>query len=227
MICVPPREAYRRWAATFDSGASPILALESRVLDPLMPSVEGRRVLDLGCGTGRWLRWAVERGACGIGIDLSPEMLRAGHGIGGRIALADAMRSPCRDGCADVVISTLALGHLRPIREAMREFARIASAGGWVIVTDFHPDALRRGWKRTFASGGETIEMESEPYSLDELGNERLRLVDFREAGFGEPERPIFDAAGKSELFERVRGHSAIFVARFRRVPWRIPWRTT
>ena len=28
---------------------------------------------------------------------------------------------------------------------------------------DFHPDALKRGWKRTFKSGADTVELESDP----------------------------------------------------------------
>jgi len=72
---VSPREAYREWAATFDQG-TPILALESLILQPLMPDVGGKRFLDLGCGTGRWLQWAIARGARAFGADLSHEMLQ-------------------------------------------------------------------------------------------------------------------------------------------------------
>jgi ubiquinone/menaquinone biosynthesis C-methylase UbiE len=215
-----PLEAYARWAPTFDCENSAIVALETRCLVPRMPDVAGVRLVDIGCGTGRWLRWAAGRGARAAGVDLSPEMLREAARkpeIAGRVALGDGMRSPFRDGCAEVVVSTLAIGHMRPVSAAMAELARVAAPGATVIVTDFHPDALRRGWKRTFHSGGATIEVESEPYSIAELRHAELEPVDFMEAGFDEPERALFAAAGKSAAFDDVRGRSAIYVARFRR----------
>jgi malonyl-CoA O-methyltransferase len=214
-------EAYAKWAATFDAVASPIVALETRVLAPRMPSVAGKRVVDIGCGTGRWIEWSVARGGRAVGVDLSGEMLACVSrkwGCVGRVAIGDGMRAPVRGGCADIVISMLAIGHLRPVPLAMAEMARIAAAGGLVIVTDFHPDALRRGWKRTFKSGGETVEVASEAYEISELCDSRLVMEDFCEAGFGLEERSIFEAAGKAALFDEVRGLTAIYVARFRKM---------
>lgn len=41
-----------------------------------MPDLRGRRVLDLGCGSGRYLVEALERGADHVvGVDFAPEML--------------------------------------------------------------------------------------------------------------------------------------------------------
>jgi malonyl-CoA O-methyltransferase len=216
---VAPLEAYARWASTFDCENSAIVALETRRLISRMPEVAGLRFLDVGCGTGRWLRWAAERGARVAGVDLSFPMLHEAArkpGIAGRVAYGDGLRAPFRDACADVVVSTLALGHMRPVEAAMAELARLAAPGACVLVTDFHPDALRRGWKRTFHSHGETVEMESEPYSLDQLRQSRLLLEDFVEAGFDEPERAMFNGAGKSAMFDQVRGQTAIFIAQFR-----------
>lgn len=221
MFRVAPPEAYARWAATFDCENSAIVALETRCLLPRMPEVSGRRFLDIGCGTGRWLRWAATRGAHAAGVDLSLPMLREAarkQEIAGRVVHGDGLSTPFRDASADVVVSTLALGHMRPVGVAMAEFARLAAPGSIVLVTDFHPDALKRGWKRTFRSDGETIDMQSEPYDLNEMRHPLLDSVEFVEAGFGEPERMLFKAAGKSAMFEDVRGLSAIFVARFRRV---------
>jgi malonyl-CoA O-methyltransferase len=186
-----------------------------------MPNVAGKQLLDVGCGTGRWLQWSAENGARAAGVDLSLPMLhRAARkpSLAGRVVCGHGSRAPFRDGCAEVVLSTLALGHMQPVATAMAEFARLAAPGAAVIVTDFHPDALRRGWKRTFRSGGETVEMDSDPYYLSELCNPDLILEELLEAGFDEPERPLFEAAGKGATYEQVCGQTAIFVAKFRRV---------
>jgi len=220
---LPAREAYQYWAETFDQG-TPILALESRVLTPVLsassPGVAGRRFLDIGCGTGRWLEWALHRGALATGADLSIEMLRQAirkPALGGNVVQADAMLAPFRDASADVVLCALVIGHMHPIPQAMAALARLAAPGGRVIVTDFHPDALRRGWKRTFRSGADTIELESDPYAIAELYNDALELEDFREIPFGQEERHFFEAAGKSDWFDEMRDQPAILMANYRR----------
>jgi malonyl-CoA O-methyltransferase len=217
------REAYRYWAESFDQG-TPILALESRHLAPVLSNVlleaAGKRFLDIGCGTGRWLGWAVERGARATGADLSFEMLDVAlhkPGLSGRIVQADAIATPFRDACADVVLSALVIGHMPSIRQAMAELARLAAPGARVIVTDFHPDALRRGWKRTFRIGEDTIEMESDPYPIAELVHDDLLPDDFREVPFGDEERHFFEAAGKAAWFDEMREQPAILIASFRR----------
>lgn len=216
---LPQREAYRYWAESFDQG-TPILALESRALAPLIPDVRGKRFLDIGCGTGRWLRWAADHGAHAVGADLSIEMLRAAAskpGLAARIVQADATATPFRDASADVVLSALTIGHIGPVRAALSEFARIAAPGALVLVTDFHPDALRRGWKRTFKHHSDTIELESDLYSLDELKHDDLELEQFREVPFGDEERHFFEAAGKDAWFDENREQPAILIATYRR----------
>ncbi len=147
-------------------------------------------------------------------------MLRAASGKPGlaeRLAQADGRSLPFRDAAADAVLCTLTIGHMRPVGASLAEFGRITRPGGLVIVTDFHPDALRRGWKRTFSCGGKTCEIETAPYQLDEVSHAALQIEEFLEPCFDEPERPLFEAAGKSAMFDTVRGMPAIWMARFRK----------
>jgi ubiquinone/menaquinone biosynthesis C-methylase UbiE len=219
MRVVSAEEGYRLWAESFDASRSPIVALESRHLAPWLSDLSGLRVIDVGCGTGRWMKFAAERGARVFGADSTREMLREVARKSGALVEADGRRLPFREACADVVLCTLTIGHMQPIAGALGELARIARPGGRVIVSDFHPEALRRGWKRTFSNAGETCEIETSAYSLDELSCSLLQLEEFRELSFDEPERQLFDDAGKPALFEKARGVPAIWIARFRRRP--------
>jgi malonyl-CoA O-methyltransferase len=223
-IRLPPLEAYRLWSRTWESRPSPIVALESRWVAPWLTGLEGRLVLDLGCGAGRWLVHAQALGARVYGADPCREMLLEAAkkpGLPGRLVEGGAPRLPFAAGCADVVLCALALGHVTALEEAVVELARLVRPDGRLIVTDFHPQALGRGWRRTFRSGGELYEVASYPYEKDRLlecaRSAGLRLDEFVEPGFAEPERPIFERAGKAELFEEVRGLPALLLARWTR----------
>ena len=66
-------EAFDAWAEVYDTQPNPLLALEERVLGPMMPDVRGLDVLDAGCGTGRWLERLADRSPRSLlGVDISP-----------------------------------------------------------------------------------------------------------------------------------------------------------
>ena len=73
-----PVSAYALWAAEYPPFAhNPLMRAEERALLSLLPSdLRGLAVLDAGCGSGRYLRHARQRGARAVvGVDLSAEML--------------------------------------------------------------------------------------------------------------------------------------------------------
>jgi malonyl-CoA O-methyltransferase len=198
------------------------VALESRYLTPWLTDLRGRRVLDVSCGTGRWLEHAARQGARVVGMDLCPEMLAhaaAKDGLASRLAVANDARLPVANACADVLLCTLSLGHVRDAAAVIGEMARAVRTGGVVIVTDFHPEAFRRGWKRTFRSGGQTFEVENHYHSLESLLDAASRcglaIEEIAEPCFGEQERPIFENAGKPELFENALGIPAVMLVRW------------
>jgi malonyl-CoA O-methyltransferase len=223
-VLLSPLESYRLWSQTWESDPSAIVALESRWLSPWLAGLVGKVFLDLSCGVGRWLIHAKAQGANAFGTDLCHEMLlqaRKKTALAGRLALADTRRLPLADACADIALCSLSLGHITPIEAAVTELARIVRPGGHLIVSDFHPGALRHGWKRTFRSNGELYEVESYPYTTDHLiecaGRSGLVLQELLEHCFDEPEREIFLKAGKQDLFDQVRDIPAVLLARWKR----------
>jgi len=126
--CVSVQEGYERWAQTYDNTPNPLLALEERHLIPFLPDLKGRRVLDLACGTGRWLARLLARGAsAGVGVDVSASMLRVAatkSAITGRLVLADCLQLPLRPSVFDFVLCSFALNHIQKLGVMARELAR-------------------------------------------------------------------------------------------------------
>ncbi len=67
---------FDRWAAVYDRDVNPLLQLEERWLAALLPETRGSHILDIGCGTGRWLRQLEAMSPTALtGADPSPAML--------------------------------------------------------------------------------------------------------------------------------------------------------
>jgi SAM-dependent methyltransferase len=103
------------------------------------------RVLDLGCGTGRFAVLAAEGlGARVWGVDPSAEMLRqararpGGRAVGWKRARAE--RLPFRDGWFDGVHAALVLHLVDDRARALAEVARVVGGGGRVAVVTFELD---------------------------------------------------------------------------------------
>jgi ubiquinone/menaquinone biosynthesis C-methylase UbiE len=99
-----------------------------------------KRILDLGCGSGKWPQrlGPIPSDCLLIGVDLSPEAcLRAARQTGALrwlCASARAEQLPLRDQTIDQVISTVALPYFN-IPSALREIWRVLKPGGHLDAT--------------------------------------------------------------------------------------------
>ena len=102
--------------------------------------VQGRRVLEVGAGSGRDSIALARDGAIAIVLDYSPASLRLvqqqarAQGLPVHLVHADALRMPFRDGSIDVVFHQGLLEHFRDPMPLLRENARITRRGGRTIV---------------------------------------------------------------------------------------------
>jgi SAM-dependent methyltransferase len=220
---VSAREGYGLWAASYDVDPNPLLSLEERVIEPLLPDTRQKDVVDLGCGTGRWLRKLWLRGARSAwGLDFTPQMLsraacdsRLTH----RLVLGDCVSLPLRSRIADLIVCSFTLGHIDDLDGLAQEIARISRPQAELFISALHPEALAAGWRCAFRHQGRKFEIGGERHA-------RARVhAAFLSAGFaprqslntfiGEPERPIFELGGKSGMFEIATSLPALAIDHF------------
>jgi SAM-dependent methyltransferase len=91
----------------------------------------GMRVLDAGCGNGRYLRALAGHPVRAAGCDLSAGMLRSSAHPA--LFCADVAALPVRDEAFDVVLAAHMLYHVPDRRAAVRELRRVLAPGGTCV----------------------------------------------------------------------------------------------
>jgi ubiquinone/menaquinone biosynthesis C-methylase UbiE len=148
----------------------------------------GRDVLEVGCGTGLLLRHIARFARSAQGVDLSPGMLARARERGLSVTEASATSLPFVDATFDVACSFKVLAHVREIRLALAEMARVVRPGGHVIAELYNPLSLRGLVKRfgpARAIGERSTEADvytrfDAPWTIAALKPAGTRLVDSR-----------------------------------------------
>jgi ubiquinone/menaquinone biosynthesis C-methylase UbiE len=119
--------------------------LEQPALRSMLPaSLEGMRILDLGCGFGDFARRArVEGARTVVGIDVSLRMLERAIALTTDPAItylhASIEQLELDDDPFDMVVSSLAMHYVEDYRGAVRRVAHLLKSGGRLAFSVEHP----------------------------------------------------------------------------------------
>src|SRR5438128_10289393 len=98
---MPGRLSFDRVAAIYDETRSLAPRAMVRVLAVLVDELHGKRVLEIGVGTGRYAVPLQKSGIRVVGVDISRKMVEIGLATGLRaVIFADAARRPFKSGSA-------------------------------------------------------------------------------------------------------------------------------
>jgi len=144
----------------------------------------GRRVLDVGCGKGRFARviQEAEPAAAICALDLSVEMLRFAP-AGVRVCAGSMTELPFADAAFDGAYATESLEHAVEIEKAVSEICRVVKPGGRIAIIDKNARAWGRlqtpDWERWFGRRG-----------LSRMIRRHCRQVESREISYWEDVAP-------------------------------------
>lgn len=109
----------------------------------LAGNVDGRRILDAGCGSGPLSAALRDGGAIVTGFDSSAamvELARRRLGADAALSVGDLGQPlPYADGAFDDVVASLVLHYLRDWTEPLAELRRVLAPGGRLILSVNHP----------------------------------------------------------------------------------------
>lgn len=182
---VSTQQGYAIWSTTYDSEKNGLIAVEEPYVDAITTSLPISNALDVGTGTGRHALKLARRGIAVTAIDESQEMLAVARQTAQQEGLTiDFRQASLEDGLPfasetfDFLICALMLCHVPNLLHAAQEFYRILQPGGHALITDFHPEAVERGW-RTITSIDNTL------YVLPDISHTRNGYLEaLNKAGF-------------------------------------------
>ncbi len=129
---VPERIPFDRVADVYDAtrGLPPrVLARATGVLSELL---RGRRVLEVGVGTGRYAVPLQKSGIRVVGVDIAPRMVERGLQKGMRdVVFADGARLPFRDKSFEAATTNHVLHLVADWRNVLREIERVLRPEGF------------------------------------------------------------------------------------------------
>lgn len=146
--------SFSRAAASYDSVAALQRAVGMALLEKLPSNLAPARWLDMGSGTGHFSRVLAERFAqsSGVAVDIAEGMLRHAREQGGarHHVAGDAEHLPLRDGCVDLLFSSLAVQWCGQFASVLGEARRVLRPGGMLAFSSLCVgtlDELRASWQ--------------------------------------------------------------------------------
>jgi ubiquinone/menaquinone biosynthesis C-methylase UbiE len=153
---------FDRWSFWYDNLFPTVFyqAVHQRMLE-FVQLPQQARVLDIGCGTGRFLNRLTMRypDVLGIGLDASPLMLKKARQsiqVRPRLIFIEGRsdRLPFAEGEFDAVFCSISFLHYPDPEAVFREIYRILKNTGVFYLADYLPGFVLSSWGRTGALGG-------------------------------------------------------------------------
>jgi ubiquinone/menaquinone biosynthesis C-methylase UbiE len=131
-------------SAPFENVADSLADVHEAIVDAMQPA-EGKRWLEVACGTGELATVAARRGASVVGIDLAPALIEtaerqaAEEGLSIDYRVGDAENLDVEDASFDVVTSTFGVMFAPDQPRAASELARVTKPAGRLGLATWSP----------------------------------------------------------------------------------------
>jgi ubiquinone/menaquinone biosynthesis C-methylase UbiE len=218
----PPDVAYNIWAKEYDSQPDNLmLQLDEELMGYFFSklNIEGKVVIDIGCGTGRhWQKLYDQNPRQLSGFDVSIEMLKSlkkKYPAAECFQVQEGSTLPFAESSVDLILSTLTIAHLSDPGHAFAEWSRVLNAGGKVYLSDFHPQVLKMGGNRSFKIKGKSFVVKNFihdiPHLLRYFRMFDIELVEKKEIVLTASLKHFYESQNAIEVYRKFYGMPLIY----------------
>ncbi|MBS1915489.1 MAG: methyltransferase domain-containing protein [Bacteroidetes bacterium] len=215
-------KAYNQWSEEYDNQPDNLmLALDEEIIGKMLEEIplQGKTIVDIGCGTGRhWQKLFASKPALLLGYDVSEgmlEMLNKKFPQAKTYHIKGEHLPGLEDHSCDFIISTLTVAHINNLENTLNEWDRVLKPGAGILISDFHPDLLAKGGKRTFKKDGELISIKNYIHSIDKIkkiaGQLGWQAVRFIERNVDEQVKHFYEKQNALPVYKKFFGEPVIY----------------
>ena len=151
------QSAYNSWASQYDTNKNKTRDLEGTALQTILSTIDFKRVLEIGCGTGKNTVWLADKAEHITAVDFSGEMLaKAKKKVASdkvEFVQADITKDwTFQEGKYDLVTFSLVLEHIKKLDHIFKQAADTLVSGGYIYIGELHPFKQYTGSKARFDS---------------------------------------------------------------------------
>jgi ubiquinone/menaquinone biosynthesis C-methylase UbiE len=223
-----PAVAYDMWASAYDDQPGNLMMdLDEEIFGSFLKDMDltGEVVADIGCGTGRHWKTILDKNPQRlIGYDVSVEMLKRlqeKYPVAVTHLLTENKLHGLEDNSCGLLISTLTIAHIENLEEALSEWNRVLKPGGEIIITDYHPELLAKGGKRTFKYKNKTIAIQNFIHPIEKIKAIARQLgwneIRFAEEKIDEAVKEYYENQYALSLYEKFKGTAVIYGIHFKK----------
>ena len=134
------REGYDLAAEGYDKKEKYLNSFEKGKVLTLLPEVKGKKILDVGAGTGRVSLPLALAGAQVVALDVSEKILEILKRKNKKIqtVIGEAESLPFEDASFDIVASAFLIVHLKELKIFFDEVYRVLKPGGLFLVSNIN-----------------------------------------------------------------------------------------
>ena len=177
------RQAYDEWAEIYDSNENPTRDVNYRAIREEKLELSGKKVLEIGCGTGINTVYLAQKAQRVVGVDFSDQMLAKAHQqiSQDNITFIQAdITNPWsfKDESFDLVVGNLVLEHIQRLGHVFEETYRVLLPGGKYYFAELHPYQQLGQSQAKFVSQqtGEEVLVDAFMHSVSEYINTALSV---------------------------------------------------
>lgn len=167
-------KAYDQWSSQYDSNMNKTRDLDQKVTQKILKNIDFRKMLELGCGTGKNTTWFQTKAEHVLAVDFSEEMLKMAKKkiTSNNVSFFKTdINKPWgwTSDKFDLITCNLILEHIKDLNFIFAQACSKLENGGYFFISELHPFKQYIGSKARFDSEEGKVELETYTHHISEF----------------------------------------------------------